>query len=411
MPTLDAIWVSEGTPPEKLLNASLFQYVTPGWMAQVSFPHTAPEDTIYTVKIWSEEWGFYWEGLVDAYGQIATTSSSFNEPTKTPEAADPEPSDSPSIETHYYRDDLYKIAIEYPADWSLTEISTGDISDAKALRLQKETWSLVIQCKRYWDTTSFGGGLPAGDVVDRGWVTILGKSIPKYFVVFEDKDKVLFFGDRFEDLEFFIRLDADFGDNTDYFAVDIPDSIVDEVENIVASILRTGSPISPPTPTKTPFVPTPTAIQPTPTAIQPTPIPVPCNAISFQTDLTIKDGTVFAPNADFTKTWRLKNVGSCSWSTSYDLVFVEGDRMEGKKATALPALIRPGETVDISIELTSPDKAGDYRGYWMLRSGGGEWFGFGKDANKAFWVDITVMEPDGNFEYDFALNFCAAMAE
>jgi hypothetical protein len=140
----------------------------------------------------------------------------------------------------------------------------------------------------------------------------------------------------------------------------------------------------------------------------PTPIPVPCNVISFQADLTIKDGTIFAPNADFNKTWRLKNIGSCNWSTNYDLVFVEGNQMNGAKAISLPEKIRPGESLDISVKLTSPPKAGEYRGYWMLRSGDGEWFGYGNAANKPFWVDIEVVDSTGNYKYDFALNLCAA---
>jgi hypothetical protein len=225
---------------------------------------------------------------------------------------------------------------------------------------------------------------------------MLGRSIPTHFVVYDEKDKVMFYGDRFEDLEFYIRLDANFSSSTDYYAVDIPDHIVDETKNIVANIMRTGQPISPPVATPTPFPPT------------PTPLPVPCNAVSFQADLTIQDGTVFAPNADFTKSWRLKNIGSCSWTTSYDLVFVEGSRMDGKKALALPEKIRPGETLDISIELTSPPNSGDYRGFWMLRSSDGQWFGYGSAANKAFWTDIAVVNPEGNYEYDFALNLCAA---
>jgi hypothetical protein len=135
---------------------------------------------------------------------------------------------------------------------------------------------------------------------------------------------------------------------------------------------------------------------------------VPCNAISFQADLSIPDGTIFAPNADFVKTWRLKNIGSCSWDTDYDLVFVEGAQMGAAKAVALPEKIRPGDRLDISVTLTSPSKTGDYRGYWMLRSDSGEYFGYGASANKAFWVEIEVVETADDYEYDFALNLCAA---
>jgi hypothetical protein len=64
--------------------------------------------------------------------------------------------------------------------------------------------------------------------------------------------------------------------------------------------------------------------------------------------------------------------------------------------------------VDISVALTAPDEEGDYRGYWMLRDGDGEEFGWGDDADEAFWVDIEVVDLAGDYAYDFALNYCAA---
>lgn len=172
----------------------------------------------------------------------------------------------------------------------------------------------------------------------------------------------------------------------------------------------TEAPADTPTPTATPIPPTQTQLPPTPTPRPPTPtpVPVPCNAAIFQADLTILDGTKFAPGVRFKKTWRLKNIGACTWTTGYDLVFVEGARMDGKKAIALPETIRPGEALDISVNLTSPDKPGKYRGYWMFRSQDGQWFGIGSAANQAFWVEIKVLESRTDYAYDFALNFCAA---
>jgi hypothetical protein len=396
MPASDLIWSGSELPSEGMVGASVFQYISVPWSIRVSYPIVNPNETIYSVKLQREDIGFLWEGLVNAYGQVATTAISNVEPTVTPTNIDPIPSDPPIIGTHNFRDDKYNIALEYPADWSLTEISYGAGANAHAVQLQKETWSLVVHYKTLWDKNSLGGGLPAGDVVERGWANLLDRSVPTHFVVYGGKDKVLFYGDRFEDLEIYVRLDADFNGNAQYDIVDIPDTIADQAEEIVASVIRTGPSISPPAPTPTPVVPT------------PTPIPVPCNAISFQADLTIPDGTIFAPGADFIKTWRLKNIGSCSWDTDYDLVFVEGAQMSAAKAVALPEKIRPGESLDISVTLTSPSKAGDYRGYWMLRSDTGEWFGYGASANKAFWVEIEVVETEDNYEYDFALNLCAA---
>ncbi len=74
------------------------------------------------------------------------------------------------------------------------------------------------------------------------------------------------------------------------------------------------------------------------------------------------DGTSFKPDQDFTKTWRLKNIGTCTWTKAYALVFVSGDRMTGDKVTQLKANVAPGQTVDISIELTAPVELGKSTG-------------------------------------------------
>ena len=92
-----------------------------------------------------------------------------------------------------------------------------------------------------------------------------------------------------------------------------------------------------------------------------------CDQAQFVTDVTVPDGTTFAPNAPFTKTWRLKNVGTCTWTTAYSLVFVSGDRMGGV-TTLIPQAVVPGQTVDLGINFKAPSLAGSYRGYWQLKN-------------------------------------------
>jgi hypothetical protein len=164
----------------------------------------------------------------------------------------------------------------------------------------------------------------------------------------------------------------------------------------------------PPTPTFTPTV-TPTAtMTPTPTRTPtPTAPPIPCNWVNFIKDVSVPDGTTFKPDQDFTKTWRLKNIGTCTWTRDYDLVFVSGDRMTGDKVTALKGSVKPGETVDISIELTAPQDPGKYTGYWALRDASGAVFGIGPDADEAFWVVIRVEKPK-TIAYNFVDHLCDA---
>ena len=118
-----------------------------------------------------------------------------------------------------------------------------------------------------------------------------------------------------------------------------------------------------------------------------------CDWVQFISDVTVPDGSNVAPGSTFVKTWRLKNIGSCTWNTSYSLVYVSGDQLGGQSILNLPSNVAPGALVDISINMTAPSKAGHYRGYWMLRNAGGVLFGIGSAASKPFWVDIKVPEP------------------
>ncbi len=139
-----------------------------------------------------------------------------------------------------------------------------------------------------------------------------------------------------------------------------------------------------------------------------TPAPVVyCNAAAFVDDISIDDGTVVGQDQDFTKTWRLQNVGSCTWSPSYDIVFSGGDRLGAPSSVEMPDYVQPGESINVSVDMTAPGHNGEYQGYWKLRDGSGNVFGIGAQAQTAFWVDIRVS--GSAFEaYDFASNACSA---
>jgi hypothetical protein len=153
--------------------------------------------------------------------------------------------------------------------------------------------------------------------------------------------------------------------------------------------------------TNTP-VPTSTAL-PTATAVSY------CDWVSFIKDVSIPDGTKLVAGETFTKTWRLKNRGTCTWTPDYMLVFTSGDPMGGTSAVRLPGNVAPGQTVDISVTLTAPVNRGHYVSYWMLRNPAGLLFGYGESANKAFYVDIKTEDlphgtVTGNFYYPSEFN-------
>ena len=158
--------------------------------------------------------------------------------------------------------------------------------------------------------------------------------------------------------------------------------------------------------------PTPTPVTPTSTGPTNTPVPTAgaaCDRAQFISDVTVPDGTSFAPNAAFSKTWRVKNVGTCTWTTAYSVVFASGDRMAGAD-TLIPQTVVPGQTVDIGVNFTAPNPAGSYRGYWQLKSASGALFGIGSTYDKPFWVDIVV-SGSGSGEttaFDFVNSLCTA---
>lgn len=172
-----------------------------------------------------------------------------------------------------------------------------------------------------------------------------------------------------------------------------------------STTIPTNTPVPPtstpvPTATLAPVIITP--ITPTFTATA-----IPCNVAQFVDDVTIPDGTVFTPGSEFTKTWRLKNVGSCTWTTAYDLIFSGGDKLDGPSAVDFPGNVAPGDVIDLSVDLTAPDDEGSYRGNWKLRDGAGNVFGLGK-AGAAFYVDIKVSSPVIKFPLDMVAKACTA---
>ena len=134
------------------------------------------------------------------------------------------------------------------------------------------------------------------------------------------------------------------------------------------------------TPTPTP------ALLPTVQAAVPTAAPVQQNctySVAYVMDVTIPDGQPVSAGSTFTKTWRLKNTGSCPWNQDFYLAFVSGSQMGGANQY-MPTAVYPGENVDISVNLTAPDGAGTYQGYWQMKTPQGTGFGI------TIWVQIVV---------------------
>jgi hypothetical protein len=153
------------------------------------------------------------------------------------------------------------------------------------------------------------------------------------------------------------------------------------------------TPTLPPPPTET------TAPEPTVTATQPaiaqvtnpagTTIVI-CDKYSWDIttlDVNIPDNTPMTPGQDFTKTWKIKNTGSCPWGEGYSMIYSYGDKMSGQ-AQPLSGVISPGEEVDVSVNFTAPNLAGTYFSFWTMANTKGVPFLGNED--KALYVQIIV---------------------
>jgi hypothetical protein len=118
------------------------------------------------------------------------------------------------------------------------------------------------------------------------------------------------------------------------------------------------------------------------------------NKAFFIADVTIPDDTPFSPGENFTKTWQLQNLGSCTWDSTYNLVFAGGEQMEAAESVPLTGTVPPGEFGDLSVLLVAPDLPGAYQSEWKLSSPDGILFGIGPGSDRPFWVQIVVIEEE-----------------
>jgi next-to-BRCA1 protein 1 len=110
----------------------------------------------------------------------------------------------------------------------------------------------------------------------------------------------------------------------------------------------------------------------------------------FVSDVTVNDGQLFPPGAEFVKAWRMLNNGSSDWPKSTRLVFVAGDQLTRDRS--VPEAVEVGSVsvgAEVELwtgELKAPEVTGKYVGYWKLEDGQGNLFG------ESVWIEVTVAD-------------------
>ena len=99
-----------------------------------------------------------------------------------------------------------------------------------------------------------------------------------------------------------------------------------------------------------------------------------CNMMAYVNDVTIPDNTPMTPGQTFTKTWKVKNSGTCAWEAGYKFAFTGGDAMSGQTYT-LTESVPANAQVELSVPMTAPNKTGSIRGNWRMSTTAGQFFG------------------------------------
>jgi hypothetical protein len=155
-----------------------------------------------------------------------------------------------------------------------------------------------------------------------------------------------------------------------------------------------------PNPSKTPIPSPETTTRPSPTIVldksttqAPTKHAVPCNLAAPGrpfVDITVPDGTHFNPGEGFSKTWRLVNAGSCNWTNDYAIAWFSGEVFGAVTEQRFGLEVLPGQSIDITVDMTAPRQPGVHQSNWKLRDASGALFGIGPNGDAPFWVRIEV---------------------
>ena len=168
--------------------------------------------------------------------------------------------------------------------------------------------------------------------------------------------------------------------------------------SFVLFLTACGTGATPIPPTAPPTVKPPTAVippttastssSPTPTATSSTVSSGECtDAAVFVDDVTVADYTHMNPREAFTKTWRIKNSGTCAWTPAYSAAYSSGDHLGIKDSLPL-SNTAPGATLDISTDMVAPAADGTYKIFYTLENPSGKAMTI--DNGNTIWAIITV---------------------
>jgi hypothetical protein len=145
----------------------------------------------------------------------------------------------------------------------------------------------------------------------------------------------------------------------------------------------TATPANTPVPSNTPIP------QPTSTA-------APCTNIGAFMSENWKDDTKILAGQFFYKRWTVQNTGTCTWTADYKITSLDATTMGIRPSILrnwrMPKEVKPGENVEIVVEMWAPFGAGSFEAHLMLVAPGGAKFGVGAKGQTALSARLAVVD-------------------
>lgn len=130
-----------------------------------------------------------------------------------------------------YSNEEYGFSFDPPPAWEIN-------SDTNQATFTRPGYRLYVGFQMAdQEPLPFRTGMPEGEFVDGGQASLLGQSVPKQILVYEGKNKVVAYNGRIKvgDLILVMYLDAVDPQGTSYRDLDIPQEIMAEADQIIAT--------------------------------------------------------------------------------------------------------------------------------------------------------------------------------
>jgi len=101
--------------------------------------------------------------------------------------------------------------------------------------------------------------------------------------------------------------------------------------------------------------------------------------------VTLAHGSRLEQGQVLIKTWSVQNNGSVAWPEASKLIFLRGDReLLGETEEFSVVAAKAGETVEVSVPITTPTKPGNYSAYFQLADADRNVFG------PRLWLEVQA---------------------